>query len=171
MSTKNFLFLEVLQTEGLFRISGKLTLITDMKQAVDTGKSLNPFFQIQVEPHAISGLVKLFFRELKEPLIPFALYSNCLKATTSPTFEADVQEILNKLPKENRDVLCFLLKFLEKVSQYSETNKMNCKNIGIVWGQNLLKPKVETMDSAVGDANLKIDFVEKILQNLNKLSF
>ena len=43
------------------------------------------------------------------------------------------QFVSNDLPRENRDVIQFLMQFLNKVSQRFEKNKMSAGNLAIVW--------------------------------------
>jgi hypothetical protein len=53
--------------EGLFRISGAYAKIDELKKNVDKGKKVN----IEAEnPHTIAGFVKLYFRELPQPILP-----------------------------------------------------------------------------------------------------
>jgi Rho GTPase-activating protein 1 len=49
------------------------------------------------------------------------------------------RDLINKkIPKENFDLLKYLLGFLALVSQNSDKNKMNSKNLSIVFGPNML---------------------------------
>lgn len=61
----------VIDTEGLFRRSGNLNTINDMKKRVNAGDVID--FK-DVDTHAIAGLLKTFLRDLKEPLLTFELY-------------------------------------------------------------------------------------------------
>ncbi len=69
--------------EGIFRISGNLVTIYKLKKMYQKGElsslcHLLPgkpvdFFKLG-DPHSVSGLLKLFLRELNEPLFTFELY-------------------------------------------------------------------------------------------------
>jgi len=50
----------------------------------------------------------------------------------------ELKELLRKLPEHNRNLWMEISKFLYKLSQRAEENKMTCANIGIVWGPNML---------------------------------
>lgn len=54
--------------EGLFRISGAMEDIQALRECVDKGDPID--FDSISNPHNVSGLLKLFVRELPEPLVP-----------------------------------------------------------------------------------------------------
>lgn len=69
------------------------------------------FFLIMSDAHAPASLLKLWYRELYDPLIPDELYDECV-ATEDPD---EVNAIINKLPRLNKLVnqtknLCVQLK-------------------------------------------------------------
>lgn len=61
---------ESLHEQGILRQSGSKVLIDTLKKKFDEGKRPN---LTKVDPHAVSGLLKLYFRELPEPVIPAQL--------------------------------------------------------------------------------------------------
>lgn len=54
-------------TFGLYRASGNHANIQSMRCKIDQGKY--QIISVEEDPHAITGLLKLFFRELKTPLL------------------------------------------------------------------------------------------------------
>ena len=67
--------------------------------------------------HVLTGSLKLFFRELKEPLIPFKQLETALHATDKPSRKdriKDFQKLVKSLPEPNYDTLKFLLQHLLK---------------------------------------------------------
>jgi RhoGAP domain len=58
-----------LDQEGIFRISGNLRTIEQLKTAFDNGSEVN-FEEDEVDIMAVAGLLKLFLRELPDSLIP-----------------------------------------------------------------------------------------------------
>lgn len=64
------------------------------------------------KPRAVSpaSLLKLWYRELEEPLIPHEFYEQCIAHYDSP--EAAVA-VVHALPRINRMVLCYLIRFLQ----------------------------------------------------------
>jgi hypothetical protein len=57
--------------EGIFRISGNMADIAAAKEKFDSGQDVNLAL---LNPHCVAGLLKLYFRELPEPLLRFELY-------------------------------------------------------------------------------------------------
>lgn len=47
--------------------------------------------------------------------------------------------LVQGLPTHNRDLLVYLIKFLNKLSQQSAVNKMTSSNLATCWAPNLLK--------------------------------
>lgn len=52
--------------------------------------------------------------------------------------------MIQELPPSNRELLIYLLKFLNKVSQHSDKNKMTIENLATCWAPNLLRFQVYT---------------------------
>lgn len=57
-----------------------------------------------------ASLLKFWYRELEEPLIPHEFYDECVKNYDNA--EAAVQVVLG-LPHINKLVLCYLIRFLQ----------------------------------------------------------
>lgn len=62
------------------------------------------------DPHIPASLLKLWYRELREPLIPTHLYEECVQQHANPLAAI---AIVNQLPEINRLVLCYLIRFLQ----------------------------------------------------------
>ena len=87
--------------------------------------------EARTDPHAVAGLVKLFLRELENPLLSSRLYPAWIKIAM---VESDhhrimaIRELLrHHLPREHADVLGALLPFLYRVSEHALSNKV-CKD-------------------------------------------
>ena len=61
-----------LDFDGLYRISGNQAQIQKLRFLVDSTEDYN---LSDYDVNVLTGALKLFFRELKEPLIPFKLYN------------------------------------------------------------------------------------------------
>ncbi|XP_045523414.1 uncharacterized protein LOC123713667 isoform X2 [Pieris brassicae] len=129
-------------TDGLYRASGNLSQVQKIRLEVDQ----NNFTVIEntTDIHVLTGSLKLFFRELKEPLIPCSMFQRVLDACSLRPRETRVKEfrdIVQALPQCNRDTLKFILEHLLKVTEYSERNRMHTANLAIVFGPTLLWTK------------------------------
>lgn len=64
--------------EGIFRLNGSTTEMKILKKDIDSGKPID-FTKVQ-DPNVVSGLLKLYLRELPEPLCTFALFDEFIQA-------------------------------------------------------------------------------------------
>lgn len=69
---------ENLKTDGLYRASGNLSQVQKIRLQVDQN-NLSVIDQ-EEDVHVLTGVLKLFFRELKEPLIPYNALSSAISA-------------------------------------------------------------------------------------------
>ena len=60
------------ELEGVFRISSFKDTMDEYKKMIDEGWKLD--FSEVADPHVVPGLLKLFLREMPEPLLTFTLY-------------------------------------------------------------------------------------------------
>uniref|UniRef100_A0A8C0HCT0 Rho GTPase activating protein 22 n=1 Tax=Chelonoidis abingdonii TaxID=106734 RepID=A0A8C0HCT0_CHEAB len=65
-----------LTEEGLFRMPGQANLVKDLQDSFDCGEK--PLFDSNTDVHTVASLLKLYLRELPEPVIPFAKYEDFL---------------------------------------------------------------------------------------------
>ncbi|KAF0302371.1 Rho GTPase-activating protein 15 [Amphibalanus amphitrite] len=92
------------------------------------------------------------FRELKEPLIPFAVLPEALRAaglTAKPDQVASFRRMVVALPPPNRDTLATLLAHLNRVTELQEFNRMHAHNLAIVFGPTLMWAEQESPDLAL----------------------
>ncbi|XP_001339010.2 rho GTPase-activating protein 24 isoform X1 [Danio rerio] len=135
-----------LREEGLFRLPGQANLVKELQDAFDCGEK--PSFDCNTDVHTVASLLKLYLRELPEPVIPFSKYEEFLACTKllSKDQEAGMKELrrqVEALPVVNYNLLKYICKFLDEVQSYSGVNKMSVQNLATVFGPNILRPKVE----------------------------
>jgi len=140
---------EILKTEGIFRLSGSVTLINELKTNVDKGNAVD--LASVNDPHAVAGLLKMFLRELPEPLCTFELHEKFLEIQRfhSEDMLEKSKHLLNSLPSDHRTLFLELLSLLLKVSSYSEFNKMTSQNLAIVFGPNIFRGRDESAFAAI----------------------
>ncbi|XP_021557924.1 rho GTPase-activating protein 24 isoform X1 [Neomonachus schauinslandi] len=135
-----------LKEEGLFRLPGQANLVKELQDAFDCGEK--PSFDSNTDVHTVASLLKLYLRELPEPVIPYAKYEDFLSCAKllSKEEEAGVKELakqVKSLPVVNYNLLKYICRFLDEVQSYSGVNKMSVQNLATVFGPNILRPKVE----------------------------
>uniref|UniRef100_A0A669B7S7 Rho GTPase activating protein 12b n=1 Tax=Oreochromis niloticus TaxID=8128 RepID=A0A669B7S7_ORENI len=102
--------------------------------------------------HVTTGALKMFFRELPEPLFTYNLFHDFVSAIKISDHKHRVQsikELVRQLPKPNHDTMQALFKHLRKVIDYGEENRMTTQSVAIVFGPTLLRPETETWNMAV----------------------
>ncbi|XP_071972178.1 rho GTPase-activating protein 24 isoform X3 [Engystomops pustulosus] len=135
-----------LTEEGLFRLPGQANLVKELQDAFDCGEK--PSFDSNTDVHTVASLLKLYLRELPEPVIPYAKYEDFLSCAKqlSKEEESGVAELVKQvksLPTVNYNLLKYICRFLDEVQSYSGVNKMSVQNLATVFGPNILRPKVE----------------------------
>ncbi|XP_025831991.1 rho GTPase-activating protein 17-like [Agrilus planipennis] len=133
--------------EGLFRVVGGASRVKRLKLSIDSGCFSPPLLQEYQDVHVLASTLKLYLRELPEPLLTYSLYDEWMSSMRYPEDQRIlvVQEILKKLPAANRINLTYLVQFLSKLSKNQE-NKMTSSNLAIVMAPNLLWHKNKEMD-------------------------
>ncbi|XP_035383466.1 rho GTPase-activating protein 24 isoform X2 [Electrophorus electricus] len=139
---------------GLFRQPGQATLVKELQEAFDAGEK--PSFD-STDVHTVASLLKLYLRELPEPLVPFSRYQEflmCGKKMPSDREQGllELKTLLHELPVANFNLLKYICQFLNEVQSYSSTNKMSIQNLATVFGPNILRPKAEDPESIIGGA-------------------
>ncbi|XP_027266106.1 rho GTPase-activating protein 17 isoform X12 [Cricetulus griseus] len=133
-----------MKEEGLFRIGAGASKLKKLKAALDCSTShLDEFYS---DPHAVAGALKSYLRELPEPLMTFSLYEEWTQVASVQDQDKKLQYLwttCQKLPPQNFVNFRYLIKFLAKLAQTSDINKMTPSNIAIVLGPNLLWAKQE----------------------------
>ena len=147
--------------EGLFRISGNRTEILNTKTEMDYGKSSN-YDLDKLSVHTCSGLLKLFIRELAEPLLGFDNYPLLVRLYRAKDYKA-ISTVFTSLPTPQLNTFTFLLDFLVEVNGQEATNLMKANNLAIVWAPNLLRMRVEKLLEIQRDTPFTIGVLEYAL--------
>ncbi|XP_022609814.1 rho GTPase-activating protein 29-like isoform X1 [Seriola dumerili] len=156
-----------LNMKGIYRVNGAKSRVEKLCQAFENGKDLVELSDLY--PHDISNVLKLYLRQLPEPLILFRFYNDfiglakesqsviveeleALRLSPTPVASAQVsvdlnrvlfkiKDLLRQLPPAHYKTLQFLIEHLHRVTERSEENKMTASNLGIIFGPTLIKPR------------------------------
>uniref|UniRef100_A0A8B9ICQ8 Rho-GAP domain-containing protein n=1 Tax=Anser brachyrhynchus TaxID=132585 RepID=A0A8B9ICQ8_9AVES len=118
-------YLEVfgLQHVGIFRISGSVNKVKELKQKYNQGEKVDLINHGDVD--SVASLLKLFLKEL-----PVAVF---------PDNVCNLRQLLSCLPEAHQNLLQFLSAFLLKIATYSAVNFMTLENLAVVFGPALFK--------------------------------
>ncbi|XP_069770565.1 rho GTPase-activating protein 12b isoform X5 [Narcine bancroftii] len=143
---------EGLNIDGLYRVSGNLAVVQKLRFAVNHDEKLDLKDNKWEDINVITGALKMFFRELPEPLFTYHLFNDFINAIKSPDDKHRIQgikELVRQLPKPNHDTMQILFKHLVKVVACGERNRMTTQSVAIVFGPTLLRPEKEMSNIAV----------------------
>uniref|UniRef100_A0A8C2K7V0 Si:dkey-91m11.5 n=1 Tax=Cyprinus carpio TaxID=7962 RepID=A0A8C2K7V0_CYPCA len=128
---------------GIYRVSGVATDIQALKAAFDSNNKDVSVMMSEMDVNAIAGTLKLYFRELPEPLFTDELYANFTEGialSDSVAKESCMLNLLLSLPEPNLLTFLFLLDHLKRVAENEIVNKMSFHNLATVFGPTLLRP-------------------------------
>ncbi|KAL1006681.1 hypothetical protein UPYG_G00075320 [Umbra pygmaea] len=156
-----------LDLKGIYRVNGAKSRVEKLCQAFENGKDLVELSELY--PHDISNVLKLYLRQLPEPLILFRYYNDFIglakqsqslivdeveasrvspASMTPPQVSVElnrvlfkIKDLLRQLPPAHYKTLQFLIEHLHKVTEQAEDNKMTASNLGIIFGPTLIKPR------------------------------
>jgi len=139
--TNAILQLNGCQTEGIFRVSGDADSITELRYQIE---KKNFDINICSDPHVPASLLKLWLRELAEPLIPTDAYESCIsigRRECNANIGIEAWELMNSLPEINRLVIDYMTNFLKVIAkpENQKYTKMTLANLAMVFAPNFLR--------------------------------
>ncbi|XP_049421051.1 rho GTPase-activating protein 12b isoform X4 [Epinephelus fuscoguttatus] len=141
-----------LNIDGLYRVSGNLAVIQKLRFAVNHDEKVDLNDSKWEDIHVTTGALKMFFRELPEPLFTYGSFDDFVEAIKCSDYKQrvnSIKDLIKKLPKPNHDTMQVLFKHLRRVIDHGEANRMTTQSVAIVFGPTLLRPETETGNIAV----------------------
>jgi hypothetical protein len=120
-----------LEMEGVFRIAPDAEEGAYVKQQMNENK-----FESCDDVHVISNLIKVWYRDLPDPVLDGVNEAAVKECETAE----DAKAIMATIPEPKLSLFLFLLDMCSTVSAQSKINKMSEQNLGIVIGPNLFTP-------------------------------
>uniref|UniRef100_A0A8C5A9L9 Rho GTPase activating protein 21b n=1 Tax=Gadus morhua TaxID=8049 RepID=A0A8C5A9L9_GADMO len=158
-----------LEYTGIYRVPGNNAAISNMQEELNS-KGMN---DIDVEEdkwrdlNVISSLLKSFFRKLPEPLFTNEKYADFIEANRAEEAVERLKELkrlIYELPEHHYETLKYLLLHLKKVAENCETNKMEPRNLAIVFGPTLVRTSEDNMTNMVNHMPDQCKIVENLIQ-------
>jgi hypothetical protein len=143
---------ECIRSQGLFRISCDQFELRGYKDTLDHG--LRPRCAATNSVHLIAGALKLWMRELAEPLFTFAARAALVEAShidDETARAARLRQIVRTLPPFHLATLRRVCCVAAQASLHEADNKMNARNLSIVIGPNLLRAERENEMTMIDD--------------------
>ncbi|XP_035666797.1 unconventional myosin-IXAa-like isoform X11 [Branchiostoma floridae] len=155
----SFVEKEGLYTVGIYRKSGAAAKIKQLRDACNADVDA---VDMEAYPiHVVCNVLKLFFREMAEPLLTYALYEDFLRCTVKKTAREKeaktpemteearsetiraIYDIIDRLPKPNHDTFERLVFHLARVAYHEDSNLMTPNSLAIVFTPCILQTNKE----------------------------
>ncbi|GIY46313.1 hypothetical protein CEXT_253061 [Caerostris extrusa] len=156
-----------LDTVGIYRVPGNnasVSVLTDLvNQGIDDDLIKDARWN---DVNIVSSLLKAFFRKLPEPLLTSYLYPKFIQAseTEDPVKRLKaIKHVLYHLPVHYFATLRYLMYHLKKVVEHSATNKMEARNLAIVFGPTLVRTIDNNMIAMVTDMPQQCYLIETMI--------
>ncbi|XP_047203570.1 rho GTPase-activating protein 39 isoform X2 [Girardinichthys multiradiatus] len=150
------------QTEGIFRVPGDIDEVNALKLQVDQWRIPENLS----DPNVPASLMKLWYRELEEPLIPMDFYKQCISNCDDPVAAIAV---VQSLPELNRLVLCYFIHFLQVFAQPSNVaiTKMDVNNLAMVMAPNCLRCQSDDPRIIFENTRKEMSFLRMLIVHLD----
>lgn len=156
-------------TEGIFRVSADADEVNALKACLDRFED-GTILAASQDAHAPASLLKLWVRELYEPLIPDSFYTECVSMRHDDTEASaiNVAALVNRLPDLNRRVLCHLIRFLQIFArpEVVARTKMDANNLAMVMAPNILRCTSQDPRVILENARKEMAFVRTLIESL-----
>jgi len=159
-----------LKQEGIFRIGGVQNEIYDLQTRLNNGELVD--FTTITSVHTVTGLLKMFFRDLPTPILTYTLYQKFLDAVEikdEVARTARIRDLIFLLPTDNLNIMRELLILLYQLSLHSEESKMDAANLSIVISPNLIWDPTRSVSISFSTLDKTSNLVENMIYN--SLSF
>ncbi|XP_028327727.1 LOW QUALITY PROTEIN: rho GTPase-activating protein 21-A [Gouania willdenowi] len=154
---------------GIYRVPGNKTAISNMQEELNIKGLVDVDTQEEKwrDLNVISSLLKSFFRELPEPLFTNEMYADFIQASrTEDSVERlkELKRLVYLLPDHHFQTLKFLCAHLKKVSDNCEKNKMEPRNLAIMFGPTLVRTSEDNMANMVNHMPDQCKIIENLIQ-------
>jgi hypothetical protein len=171
-----FLVEKAVDTIGVFSLTKDVNEVQRIKQKIDQGELVT--FE-QSSAHNIATLLKLYFTELPEALIPrealSELISIDLKANDQQTIIQGIRRSILKMPYLNQRLVQQISDLCNLIAYNSNKNRMSSENLVVVLLDSLFKPQNIGDEPTRSEAllvylidNYKIIFTREYMDEINK---
>ncbi|XP_067418483.1 rho GTPase-activating protein 21 isoform X2 [Emydura macquarii macquarii] len=157
-----------LEYTGIYRVPGNNAAISSMQEELNKGMTdIDVHDDKWRDLNVISSLLKSFFRKLPEPLFTNDKYADFIDANRreDPVERLKtLKRLIHDLPEHHYETLKFLSAHLKTVAENSEKNKMEPRNLAIVFGPTLVRTSEDNMTHMVTHMPDQYKIVETLIQ-------
>ncbi|XP_024119166.1 rho GTPase-activating protein 23 isoform X3 [Oryzias melastigma] len=155
-----------LEYTGIYRVPGNNAMVSNLQEHLNKGLDINTTEERWQDLNVISSLLKSFFRKLPEPLFTDDKYSDFIEANRIKDTEErlkTMKKLIHDLPDYYHHTLKFLVGHLKRVADHSEKNKMEPRNLALVFGPTLVRTSEDNMTDMVTHMPDRYKIVETLI--------
>ena len=156
-----------LETIGIYRVPGNSAAVTALtEEANRCYDDLTMVDQRWNDVHVVSSLLKSFFRKMPDSLLTTSLYTHFIEADKEENQRermTKIRNLIRNLPPHHYNTLRHLILHLKKVVEYSDANKMEARNLAIVFSPTIVRAGEDNMETMVNDMTHQCKIVESLL--------
>ncbi|XP_022065196.2 rho GTPase-activating protein 23-like isoform X4 [Acanthochromis polyacanthus] len=155
-----------LEYTGIYRVPGNNAMVSNLQEHLNKGMDINTAEERWQDLNVISSLLKSFFRKLPEPLFTDDKYNDFIDANRIEDAEdrlKTMKKLIHDLPDHYYHTLQFLVGHLKKVADHSEKNKMEPRNLALVFGPTLVRTSEDNMTDMVTHMPDRYKIVETLI--------
>ncbi|KAI0374525.1 RhoGAP-domain-containing protein [Pilatotrama ljubarskyi] len=127
-----------LDAEGIYRVSGRHAAIQELQHKIERNEAAFQFNPTTDDVYSVSSFLKMYLRELPEPVFKFPLQERIQHTEGFDEHAANnfavLRSKMRRLPAIHQATLKALVEHLAKVASHSDKNKMDPRNLAIVFG-------------------------------------
>ncbi|XP_062422273.1 rho GTPase-activating protein 23 isoform X4 [Pungitius pungitius] len=159
-----------LEYTGIYRVPGNNAMVSALQDQLNKGCDINPTEEKWQDLNVVSSLLKSFFRKLPEPLFTNDKYNDFIDAnrmdSTSDRLKT-MKKLIRDLPDYYFHTLKFLVVHLKTVADSSDKNKMEPRNLALVFGPTLVRTSEDNMKDMVTHMPDRYKIIETLIQHCN----
>ncbi|XP_054625334.1 rho GTPase-activating protein 21-like isoform X2 [Dunckerocampus dactyliophorus] len=151
---------------GIYRVPGNNAMVSSLQEHLNKGFDLNTAKERWQDLNVISSLLKSFFRKLPEPLFTDDKYHDFIDASRMEVTSdrlTTMKKLIHELPDHHHHTLKFLVAHLKRVADHSEKNKMEPRNLALVFGPTLVRTSEDNMTDMVTHMPDRYKIVETLI--------
>ncbi|KAM9424097.1 rho GTPase-activating protein 23-like [Pholidichthys leucotaenia] len=155
-----------LEYTGIYRVPGNNAMVSNLQEHLNKGMDINTAEERWQDLNVISSLLKSFFRKLPEPLFTDDKYNDFIDANRIEDAEdrlKTMKKLIHDLPDHYYHTLKFLVGHLKRVADHSEKNKMEPRNLALVFGPTLVRTSEDNMTDMVTHMPDRYKIVETLI--------
>ncbi|XP_074835178.1 rho GTPase-activating protein 23 isoform X3 [Carettochelys insculpta] len=158
-----------LEYMGIYRVPGNNAVVSSLQEQLNKGSTeINLQDERWQDLNVISSLLKSFFRKLPEPLFTDDKYNDFIEANRIEDASErmkTLRKLIRDLPGQYYETLKFLVGHLKTIADHSEKNKMQPRNLALVFGPTLVRTSEDNMTDMVTHMPDRYKIVETLIQH------